>query len=155
MKYKDHQLLENAYDSVFENVTKKELLEEQKDITEEGLWDRVKGTASGLKKGVNWGYDKALDKIKGETESPWSDVGKDFTKGFKGGRTSTVIRSHVEKLNSQIDDFIEDLKKIGGTTETTEIVDLKNWTNFLFHTLFFYRKNMHYSDIYIQKCKVI
>jgi len=109
MKYKDHDLMEEAYSQIFE--TSKETPE----VVEEGMWDRIKGTGSGILKGAQRGYEKFVDP---ETTS-FGDVGKEISKGFKGGRSSTVVKSHVEKLFSQIDDFIEDLKKVGNVTQNS------------------------------------
>jgi hypothetical protein len=109
MKYNDHSLMEEAYSQIFENT------KETPEIVEEGLWDRIKGTGAGIVKGAKRGYDSFVDP---ETKS-FGDVGKEISTGFKGGRSSTVVKSHVEKLFSQVDDFIEDLKKIGNVTETS------------------------------------
>lgn len=101
--------MEEAYSQIFENT------KETPEIVEEGLWDRIKGTGAGIVKGAKRGYDSFVDP---ETKS-FGDVGKEISTGFKGGRSSTVVKSHVEKLFSQVDDFIEDLKKIGNVTETS------------------------------------
>lgn len=111
MKYQDHLNLEEAYN----NVVAKELLNE--DVQEEGLWDRVKGAASGVAK----------------VASNVSDIGHETTKirgkggflnkvgqNFKGGRSSSVIKSHIVKLNAEIDDFINDVKKVGNVTPDSE-----------------------------------
>jgi hypothetical protein len=106
MKYKDDELLEDAYNNIFENKTKKELVEE-------GLWDRVKGAASGVKKAADWGVQNVTD----PDSDSFKKLGSEITKGFKSGRASSIVNSHVSKLNNQIDDFISDLKKIGSVTE--------------------------------------
>ena len=111
MKYNDHDLMEEAYSQIFEKTKESE----SNEIIEEGLWDQIKGTGAGIVKGAKRGYEKFVDP---ETTS-FGDVGKEIKTGFKGGRSSSVVRSHVEKLNSQIDDFIEDLKKVGGVTENS------------------------------------
>lgn len=111
MKYKDHDLMEEAYNQISESSKEVGV----SDVLEEGLWDRIKGTGSGIVKGAKRGYEKFVDP---ETTS-FGDVGKEITKGFKGGRSSNVVKSHVEKLDSQIDDFINDLKKIGNVTENS------------------------------------
>jgi len=111
MKYNDHDLMEEAYSQIFEKTKESE----SNEIIEEGLWDQIKGTGAGIVKGAKRGYEKFVDP---ETTN-FGDVGKEIKTGFKGGRSSSVVRSHVEKLNSQIDDFIEDLKKVGGVTENS------------------------------------
>jgi hypothetical protein len=111
MKYNDHDLMEEAYSQIFEKT--KDL--QSNEIVEEGLWDQIKGTGAGIVKGAKRGYDSFVDP---ETTS-FGDVGKEISKGFKGGRSSNVVRSHVEKLNAGIDDFINDLKKVGGVTDTS------------------------------------
>jgi hypothetical protein len=104
MKYEDHILMENFYNQISEN---------SKENIEEGLWDRLKGAGSGVVKGTKRGFESFIDP---ET-TKFSDVGKAIKTGFKGGRSSSVIASHVEKLETEIDDFIEDLKKVGDVTE--------------------------------------
>jgi hypothetical protein len=109
MKYNDHSLMEEAYSQIFENT------KETPEIVEEGLWDQIKGTGAGIVKGAKRGYDSFVDP---ETKS-FGDVGKEISTGFKGGRSSSVVKSHVEKLDAQIDDFINDLKKVGNVTENS------------------------------------
>jgi hypothetical protein len=109
MKYNDHSLMEEAYSQIFENT------KETPEIVEEGLWDQIKGTGAGIVKGAKRGYDSFVDP---ETKS-FGDVGKEISTGFKGGRSSSVVKSHVEKLYAQIDDFINDLKKVGNVTENS------------------------------------
>ena len=111
MKYKDHENLEEAYGK----VVSKELLTE--DVQEEGLWDRVKGTASGVSKVAS-----NISDIGHET-SKFSGKGGFIDKvgtSFKGGRSSSIIKSHISKLNSEIDDFINDVKKVGNITPDSE-----------------------------------
>jgi hypothetical protein len=104
MKYEDHLLMESAYNQISQNNSEN---------IEEGLWDRLKGTGKGVLKGAERGFQSFTDP---ET-SKFSDVGKAIKTGFSGGRSSSVISSHVQKLDSQIDDFIEDLKKVGNVTD--------------------------------------
>ena len=101
--------MEEAYSQIFENT------KETPEIVEEGLWDQIKGTGAGIVKGAKRGYDSFVDP---ETKS-FGDVGKEISTGFKGGRSSSVVKSHVEKLDAQIDDFINDLKKVGNVTENS------------------------------------
>ncbi len=101
--------MEEAYSQIFENT------KETPEIVEEGLWDQIKGTGAGIVKGAKRGYDSFVDP---ETKS-FGDVGKEISTGFKGGRSSSVVKSHVEKLYAQIDDFINDLKKVGNVTENS------------------------------------
>ena len=103
MNYQDHLTLEEAYSKV---VTK-ELLTE--DVQEEGLWDRVKGAAAGVGKVARNFSDTAQSNTKFTGKGGYFDeVGKQF----KGGRASSVIQSHISKLNAEIDDFIDDVKKV-------------------------------------------
>lgn len=109
MKYNDHSLMEEAYSQIFEKTKETETHE----IVEEGMWDQIKGAGAGALKGVKRGYEKFVDP---ETTS-FGDVGKEISKGFKGGRSSSVVKAHVQKLDAEIDDFINDLKKVGNVTE--------------------------------------
>jgi hypothetical protein len=111
MKYQDHVTLEEAYSKVVE----KELLTE--DVQEEGLWDRVKGTASGIAKAAGRIPDAGNDTTKFRGKGGFFD---EVGKGFKGGRASSVIKSHIVKLNAEIDDFINDVKKVGNVTPDSE-----------------------------------
>jgi hypothetical protein len=111
MKYNDDSLMEEAYSQIFEKTKENENTE----VLEEGIWDRIKGTGAGIVKGAKRGYDSFVDP---ETKS-FGDVGKEISTGFKGGRSSSVVNSHVEKLYSQIDDFINDLKQVGNVTDNS------------------------------------
>jgi len=111
MNYQDHITLEEAYSK----VVAKELLNE--DVQEEGLWDRVKGTASGVSKAAS----NFSDISQGTTN--FKGKGGFFDKmgqSFKGGRSSSVIKSHISKLDSEIDDFIKDVKSVGNVTADSE-----------------------------------
>lgn len=111
MNYIDHVNLEEAYKKVIE----KELLNE--DIQEEGLWDRVKGAASGVSKAIgSASYHAQNTSSLGGKKGFLAKSGEEF----KGGRASSVIKSHISKLNSEIDDFINDIKKIGNPTPESE-----------------------------------
>jgi len=111
MNYQDHLTLEEAYNK----VVAKELLSE--DIQEEGLWDRVKGTASGVAKAVSNVSDIGHETTNIRGKGGFLDkVGQKFT----SGRSSTVIKSHITKLNADIDDFINDIKKVGNITPNSE-----------------------------------
>lgn len=104
MKYNDHLLMEEAYNKISETNL------------EEGIFDRIKGTASGIKKAFDISKDALSDNQhfigKG---GAWEDI----KKGYKGGKSSTVVKSHIQKLYADIDDFIEDLKKVGNVTENS------------------------------------
>jgi hypothetical protein len=106
MKYQDHKLMEEAYSQISSK---------EKESINEGFLDRLKGTGKGILKSAQKGFETFTDP---ET-TKWSDVGQSLKTGFKGGRSSSVISSHVQKLNTSIDDFIEDLKKVGEVTETS------------------------------------
>ena len=111
MNYQDHVTLEEAYNKVVE----KELLTE--DVQEEGLWDRVKGTASGVGKAVSNVADIGNETSKFGGKGGFIDkVGQQF----KGGRSSSVRKSHLTNLNAEIDDFINDVKKVGNVTADSE-----------------------------------
>ena len=111
MNYQDHLTLEEAYSKV---VTK-ELLTE--DVQEEGLFDRVKGAVAGVGKVAKNFSDTAQSNTKFTGKGGYFDeVGKQF----KGGRASSVIQSHISKLNAEIDDFIDDVKKVGNLTDASE-----------------------------------
>jgi len=110
MKYADHKMLEEAY----ENIRTKEENSENKPV-EEGILDRAKGTFSGVKKAVSRGYESLTN----PDTKDFKSLKKDISSGFKSGKSSTVISSHVQKLNSQIDDFINDLKKVGNVTDNS------------------------------------
>lgn len=103
--------MEEAYSKIVE----KEVKTENTEVVEEGLLDRIKGGVAGGVKAAQRGYEKFVDP---ETKS-FGDIGKEISTGFKGGRSSSVVKSHVQKLDAQIDDFINDLKKIGDVTETS------------------------------------
>lgn len=105
MKYKDHQMLEEAYSKI-----------EEKQNLEEGILDRLKGTVSGVKKAASWAPETLNKKEKFFGKGGVVD---ELKRGYTGGKTSSVIRSHVEKLNNQIDDFFNDLKKVGNPTENS------------------------------------
>lgn len=110
MKYKDHDLLEEAYNNI---TAKEEQLDSE--AIEEGLWDRAKGLGRGIARGAAEAGRLAGQAVKGEWEDdkdPWSKVKTQF----KGGQSSGVVQSHVQKLNANIDDFINDLKKVGKPT---------------------------------------
>ena len=86
-------------------------------VQEEGLWDRVKGTASGVGKAVSNVADIGNETSKFGGKGGFIDkVGQQF----KGGRSSSVIKSHLTKLNAEIDDFINDVKKVGNVTADSE-----------------------------------
>lgn len=111
MKYQDHENLEEAYGK----VVAKELLKE--DVQEEVLWDRVKGTASGVVKAASNLSDIGHETTKVRGKGGFADkVGQ----SFKGGRASSIIKSHISKLNTEIDDFINDVKKVGNVTPDSE-----------------------------------
>ena len=111
MKYNDDSLMAEAYSQIFEKTKENENTE----VLEESVWDRIKGTGSGIVQGAKKGYNSFVDP---ETKS-FSDVGKEISTGFKYGRSSAVINSHVGKLYSQIDDFINDLKQVGKVTNNS------------------------------------
>lgn len=117
MKNQDDTTLENAYEQIYENHSQKQFEDEKNEqqLLEEGLWDRVKGVASGIQKAAGRGFDSFKD----EDTKDFKTVGKEITTGFRGGQTSSVIKSHVSKLNAQIDDFINDLVKVGNVTENS------------------------------------
>lgn len=111
MKYKADELLEEAYAKVLEN---KQL--------EEGIVDRVKGALAGVKRAGSDAWENKGEignAIKSGVKGNFSDI-KDVAKNtktqFKRGQTQEVLKSHVAKMNHAIDDFIEDMKKIGKLT---------------------------------------
>ena len=117
MKYQDHQLLEDAYDAIVEKEA----------LLEEGIFDRLKGTAAGIGKAAGRTLEAGRDMVDSARSrenftgknSFFGDLkksGKDIKSGFVGGKSSSVIRSHVNKLSHCIDDFVNDLKKVGGVT---------------------------------------
>ena len=71
MKYNDDSLMEEAYSQIFEKTKENENTE----VLEESVWDRIKGTGSGIVQGAKKGYNSFVDP---ETKS-FSDVGKEIS----------------------------------------------------------------------------
>lgn len=107
MNYKDDQLLEEAYG--------------QTKPIEEGILDRLKATGSGIKHGFNRAVEAG-----GKKPSRFGfgqdvkNITKNAVTGFKSGRSRGLIRSHVQKLNANVDDFISDMKQIAGASDESE-----------------------------------
>lgn len=104
--------MEEAYSKVFE-----------KNTIEEGILDRAKGTFSGIGKAAS----KISDIAKSDS---LSDAGKGLKTAFESGRSSSMVKTHVNKINNAIDDFINDLKKVGKPTENS-IVNYNQVADFL------------------------
>lgn len=110
MKYKDHSILEEAYSKVFEKT-----LEEN--TIEENILDRIKGTVSGVAKAAGRIPDASRETTKFTGKGGFFD---DVKKGYQSGKSNSIVKSHIEKLEKGLDDFFNDIKTSGNLTPESE-----------------------------------
>jgi hypothetical protein len=107
MKKNDDLLLEQAYEQIYN----------------EGIWDSVKGTLSGLKQGAGIAgqnlKNKAITSLGGQaTNVPTKSFGQAFAQGQQG----SLLKSFTAKANKRIQDFMNDIKSMG----VNSVDDLRN-----------------------------
>lgn len=89
------------------------------EVLNEGLIDRLKARASAVKDTAA----ASATHLKRAIGMDDGSRGKDVRKTFSSGKLTSIVNSHVQKMDSQLSDFVTDLVKLG-VMEEQEAEDL-------------------------------
>jgi predicted phosphoadenosine phosphosulfate sulfurtransferase len=79
------------------------------EIIEEGLWDRMKARVSGVKDAAS----ASATHLKRAVGMDDGKRGKDVAKTYSSGKLTSLMSSHVQKLDKQLSDFVSDAVSLG------------------------------------------
>lgn len=96
MKNKDQLLLEQAYSKV-----------------NEGIWDRVKGQASGIGAGLKQGAQNVVAGVANKLGANVQTSGKTMGQAYANSQQKSIFNSFLAKAKSEIAEFEADIQKLG------------------------------------------
>jgi len=96
MKTKDQILLEQAYNQV-----------------NEGIWDRLKGTAAGIGAGLKQGAQNIATNVAGKLGATVTPAGKSGKEAYAQAQQKSLFTSFINKAEKEITEFEADMKKLG------------------------------------------
>jgi len=96
MKNKDQLLLESAYDEV-----------------NEGIWDRLKGQASGIKAGLKQGIQNTATGVANKFGAGITPSGQTAGQAYAKSQQKSIFNSFLEKAKAEIAEFEADIQKLG------------------------------------------
>ena len=102
MHKNDSKLISEAYDQIYS----------------EGIWDRLKGIGSGIKMGVGTGLKNLGGKIVGD---PQFQNTQTMGQAYAKAQQSSLFKSFVTKAEKELNDFLNDLKKMGVDADINSI----------------------------------
>ena len=94
---KDDLLLSEAYAQVYN----------------EGIWDRLKGQASGIGSGLRQGVQNVAGKIAGATGANVQTSGKTMGGAYANAQQTSLLNSFIKKAQGELNDFVNDMSKMG------------------------------------------
>lgn len=83
--------------------------EEDGDVVEEGIWDRTKARAAGVKDAMGASATHMKKAFGGAKHERAEDVGSKFEKG----KSYSIMNSHAVKLDKQLSSLVTDATKLG------------------------------------------
>jgi hypothetical protein len=96
MKTIDQILLEQAYNQI-----------------NEGIWDRLKGTAAGIGAGLKQGAQNVAANVAGKFGATVTTSGKSGKEAYAQAQQKSIFNSFISKAQSEIKEFEEDINKLG------------------------------------------
>lgn len=96
MKSKDELLLEQAYAQV-----------------QEGIWDRLKGQASGIGAGLKQGAQNLATGVANKLGASITPSGKTMGQAYAQSQQKSIFTSFLSKAKSEIAEFEADIQKLG------------------------------------------
>jgi hypothetical protein len=92
---------------------KEEQTSEEEDVVEEGMWDRIKARGAGVKDAAGSWTKGVGQAIKGQpsTEDPQAK--------YKSAKITSILNSHIAKIDHALSNFATDLVKLGLVDENT------------------------------------
>lgn len=94
---KDDLLLSEAYSQVYN----------------EGIWDRLKGQASGIGAGLKQGAQNLTGKLASATGNKVEPSGKTMGGSYANAQQTSLLNSFIKKAQKEVDDFNNDMSKMG------------------------------------------
>jgi hypothetical protein len=82
-------------------------------IYNEGIWDRLKGQASGIGAGLKQGVQNVAGKIAGATGANVQTSGKTMGGAYANAQQTSLLNSFIKKAQGELNDFINDMSKMG------------------------------------------
>ena len=123
MKTKDQLLLEQAYDTV-----------------SEGIWDRLKGQASGIKAGLKQGAQNLAAGVANKLGGNVATSGKTMGQAYAQSQQKSIFNSFLQTAKSEIAEFEADIQKLG----KADIAALKSSHPEIDQIITSYKKLMQY-----------
>jgi hypothetical protein len=102
---KDDLLLSEAYSQVYN----------------EGIWDRLKGQASGIGAGLKQGAQNVASKAASALGAEVKPSGQTMGGSYANAQQTSLVNSFIKKAEKEISDFSNDIKKMGAGANISDI----------------------------------
>lgn len=97
------------------------LLEQAYDQINEGIWDRLKGTAAGIGAGLKQGAANIAGNVASKFGATVTPTGKSGKEAYAQAQQKSIFKSFISKAEKEIKEFDDDIKKLG----QAEILELR------------------------------